>query len=995
MALYRFEAKSSKNGSGKKHSDYLNREGKYKDWDMKEMLKQQCFSKNILSPKSFNSENNTAYPKERYLYRNVCGSIIEKDNQLKISDDASEDTIQLAIVLAVKKFGNSLNITGTDTFKAMVVKATVDINYNINFSDMEVNNNIHKLREQEINNRDEFNRQSRRDSDAGPSISFDNIKQISKNEEIFTSKREDSLQIMSIRNMDGNNEFSGMLLYGNETDSMVNQEKLTYNPLRRNVYTSKIKHIEKLADEIIRGKRKSSSKGASHADYINREDVFAVKGGCIYKNHRLPKWANNSPRNFFAAADSYEPKNGVPYLEYVLSLQNELTLEQNLEIVNTFLKRCELLNDKYYAFAIHDKEAALDKTQRQIHCHLMFSTRCIDQIEKVSERKPEVFFSRYRPQNPEKGGCKKDRRFSYDNGRGNISALKKMRKLWADITNATFEKYGIDVKLSHKSLEAQREDALKEKDFVKAEILNRAPERYLGPQHCQNPNDSAVINIQKARNENKKRIEAIKVKEISQNIIKEQETEIKNISTLKSADDLLKYFDKINIQSNSIDIKKLKDSIISLTNQLKEKSCKVIPYKTALEKSRLALMNSLEFNAYNELKRINIETVKLKNELSFLQKNNANILRQDEISTILKQYANVKTNLRETVQKANKRLLLPNNKSRITKQVNKILKENQPARDEVVQLTSKMDTLFFKLRNIVMEELSQNQNEKTSTAKQTYTAIDIKDILVNMEHELRRTIQSREMDLNILYKKIISEERAKVMALDIITNKDFKVFRELSAQLKRDKITMEKITNNLKELKFNITGMKQSDENYLKLNIAYKNNLEKYNALSKTISSNEKEIKLLHAKITTLINQPSVKAKINQIIAGILSKNLSIKNDYKIMSQNVNNMKSQLNRISTLKTNVVKQIKNDYGKNISYMVKPKSGNIQIHGGVENTNIDINRKNANIIAEAISGNITAGNAVIRIDDDNYDEFADYISQNQADKQAKENEQARNL
>ena len=113
------------------------------------------------------------------------------------------------------------------------------------------------------------------------------------------------------------------------------------------------------------------------------------------------------------------------------------------------------------------------------------------------------------------------------------------------------------------------------------------------------------------------------------------------------------------------------------------------------------------------------------------------------------------------------------------------------------------------------------------------------------------------------------------------------------------------------------------------------------------------------------------------------------------MSQNVNNMKSQLNRISTLKTNVIKQIKVDYGKNISYMVKPISGNKQIRGSVGNANIDIHRTNANIIAEALSGNINAGNTVIRIDNDNYDEFADYISQNQADKQAKENEQARNL
>ena len=110
-----------------------------------------------------------------------------------------------------------------------------------------------------------------------------------------------------------------------------------------------------------------------------------------------------------------------------------MTLEQNIEIINIFIKQCEVLQDKYFAFAIHDKEAALDNTKQQIHCHLMFSERCIDEYEKVNERPPEVFFSRARNKNPELGGCRKDRRFSMDNIKIRRETLANIRKLWADI----------------------------------------------------------------------------------------------------------------------------------------------------------------------------------------------------------------------------------------------------------------------------------------------------------------------------------------------------------------------------------------------------------------------------------------------------------------------------------------------------------------------------------------------------------------------------------
>lgn len=64
-------------------------------------------------------------------------------------------------------------------------------------------------------------------------------------------------------------------------------------------------------------------------------------------------------------------------------MQEELTLEQNIEIVNTILNNYEYFQDKYYAVAIHDKQAALDDNKQQIHCHIMVSDKIIDEIEKL------------------------------------------------------------------------------------------------------------------------------------------------------------------------------------------------------------------------------------------------------------------------------------------------------------------------------------------------------------------------------------------------------------------------------------------------------------------------------------------------------------------------------------------------------------------------------------------------------------------------------------
>lgn len=139
------------------------------------------------------------------------------------------------------------------------------------------------------------------------------------------------------------------------------------------------------ADYILR------EDGKSHADYINREGAQGEKTDCVFKDSQLPKWAKGSAQKFFSAATRYESKGNRRYKEIELSLPNELTLEQNREIVDKFI--ADHLSNHYYAYAIHEKAGELSG-ERHPHVHIMFSERLIDDVEKKCERPAYRYFRR-------------------------------------------------------------------------------------------------------------------------------------------------------------------------------------------------------------------------------------------------------------------------------------------------------------------------------------------------------------------------------------------------------------------------------------------------------------------------------------------------------------------------------------------------------------------------------------------------------------------------
>ena len=266
------------------------------------------------------------------------------------------------------------------------------------------------------------------------------------------------------------------------------------SPEQLNLANQTSKQILENLDEL-----KTQVSATSHFEYINREKKFASRGDCIFTHHHLPTWANDNPKNFFKAADKYEGKNNSRYLEIEFSLPNELTsVDDYRKIIDQFIDNH--LKDHYYTYAIHDKLGAFSG-ERHPHCHIMFSERLIDDVEKIKERSPEIFFTAAArkkrdgslPSFEEKSkrGSPKDRKWH------DRHHLFQLREDFAKIQNEVLEEKGFSVRVDHRSLKAQRDDAIRNGDKFLAELLDRTPEKYLShlPLDDENPNSKKIVLI--------------------------------------------------------------------------------------------------------------------------------------------------------------------------------------------------------------------------------------------------------------------------------------------------------------------------------------------------------------------------------------------------------------------------------------------------------------------------------------------------------------------
>lgn len=203
-----------------------------------------------------------------------------------------------------------------------------------------------------------------------------------------------------------------------------------------------------------------------HAEYILREKKYKAKEDLIYKesgNFHLinSKFDENLAVKFWETADYSERINSVVYREMEIMIPNELNHNQAVEVIQSFVKK-EIGNDYPYSFAIHESYNK-ETGAKNLHCHLMFSERKIDNIERDLEQ----FFKKANSKNPSSGGAKKNREWQKK------ERLLALRKSWEIEANLVLEKYGFEARIDCRSLKDRKAEAVKNGDFLNAELLDR------------------------------------------------------------------------------------------------------------------------------------------------------------------------------------------------------------------------------------------------------------------------------------------------------------------------------------------------------------------------------------------------------------------------------------------------------------------------------------------------------------------------------------------
>lgn len=168
-----------------------------------------------------------------------------------------------------------------------------------------------------------------------------------------------------------------------------------------------------------------------------------------------PDWAQDRAALWNAAEARETRSNSVTAREWELALPSELSDAARIDIARAFAQQ---LVERYGVaadVAIHAPHREGD--QRNHHAHILTTTRVLSAEGLTNKTRILDAASTGGPE------------------------IEVLRGYWAELQNHALELAGREERVDHRSLEAQREEALSLGDTLKAEELDREPELKLGP----------------------------------------------------------------------------------------------------------------------------------------------------------------------------------------------------------------------------------------------------------------------------------------------------------------------------------------------------------------------------------------------------------------------------------------------------------------------------------------------------------------------------------
>jgi hypothetical protein len=252
---------------------------------------------------------------------------------------------------------------------------------------------------------------------------------------------------------------------------------------------------------------KSKNKGYALGHYLYIARLMQYKGvrtksaevlEHVEPGRCMPAWVKD-PLEFWQAADTFERANAKVYMEYEIALPNEFTVEQRKTLVETFIDKTIAIHNYPHSYAIHNVKSRLSG-EDQPHCHLMFSLKADDGIQ----RSPEQYFKRYNAKDPSKGGAKK---IQLQDGYADYSTyLLHIRKAWENHLNDALAKYSPTVTYQIDGQEIQIKNQVSADNYEKYNEIHGTlylPEPKLGTDK-QNETVEYLTEIKKIRAHNAK-----------------------------------------------------------------------------------------------------------------------------------------------------------------------------------------------------------------------------------------------------------------------------------------------------------------------------------------------------------------------------------------------------------------------------------------------------------------------------------------------------------
>lgn len=213
------------------------------------------------------------------------------------------------------------------------------------------------------------------------------------------------------------------------------------------------------------GTRAGGQSALAKYDYLARRGKYARKEDKLthLASGNMPAWAEARPASYWRAADQHERANARLYKELDVALPNELTHEQRVALAEAFVRTIARVSAGPLPFtmALHEGKPKDEDGPANPHLHVAISERAND----GHDRTRDTWFKRAavvsKGKAAEDGGAPKTDELKPKEW------LEKTRELWAMMCNDALAKAGHDVRIDHRTLEAQG--------------VERAPQVHLGP----------------------------------------------------------------------------------------------------------------------------------------------------------------------------------------------------------------------------------------------------------------------------------------------------------------------------------------------------------------------------------------------------------------------------------------------------------------------------------------------------------------------------------